>query len=300
MRIAVDRIRPNPDQPRKRFAPAALAELADSIKANGLLQPITVRLFAPDPHVVFGGDRLGPDAQYMIVAGERRWRAHKLAGLAEIEATVAEMNDDAVAIGAIVENLQRQDITPLEEARAFQAMIDRGYTPQSLAQRLGVKQPHRISDRLQLLRLRPEYQALLEGGHLTPSQATELSRLGPAAQGALFQMISSGRCETYNKLRAAADGLLQAEHQVALFELPPAPTDEEAATLSKFERMVERLASACSEGIKDSEVVALRKVDPARAGLVLTQLGIIRASLGYMERALQQTAASGLLFDQVA
>jgi ParB family transcriptional regulator, chromosome partitioning protein len=295
MRLAISQIRANPDQPRKRFEPTALAELAASIKSNGLLQPITVRLCAPDPHCCFGGDQHGALAQYEIVAGERRWRAHQLAGLAEIEANVVEFDDDAMAIGAIVENLQRADITPLEEARAFQRMLDAGYTPVTLAHRLGIKQAFRISDRVQLLRLRPEYLALFERNALTSSQATELSRLAPGSQDALFSLIKSGRAETYNRLRAAADGLLQAEQQSAMFELPPAPTDEELATLTKFERMVERLVSVCGEGIRDSEVVVLRRIDPSRAGTMVAQLGAIRASLGHMETALQRQAAQAEL-----
>lgn len=296
MKLMTSQVHPNQDQPRKRFEPVALAELADSIKQNGLLQPITVRLSAPDPRCCFGGDRLGPMAQFTIVAGERRWRAHVLAGLAEIECNVHEdMSDDALAINAIVENLQRQDITPLEEARAYRRMIDAGYTCETLAHRLGVKQPHRISDRLQLLRLREDLLKLLERGTLSPSQAFELSRLDGGAQQALFAMICSGRCDTYAKLRAAADGLLAAMQQDNLFELPPPPTEDERETLSRFERLVERLVGACNEGIKDNEVVVLKKVDPGRAGTIVQQLGLIRADLARMERALQQSIAQGQL-----
>ena len=101
--LLVASVFPNPDQPRKRFDKDALAELAASIKQNGLVQPITVRAL--------------PDDRYMIVAGERRWRAHVLAGLASIEANVIEVSDRERDILAIVENLQRADITPLEEGR---------------------------------------------------------------------------------------------------------------------------------------------------------------------------------------
>jgi ParB family chromosome partitioning protein len=282
MKLRTDQVRPNPDQPRKRFDAAALAELAESIKQNGLLQPVTVRRAAAD--------------DYLIVAGERRWRAHQLAGLEFIDCNVHEtMSDDALAINAIVENLQRQDITPLEEARAYRRMVDSGYTCETLAQRLGVKQPHRIADRLQLLRLREGYLQLLELGHLTPSQAFELSRLEPAHQPALFELIKSGRCETYNKLRAAADGLLAAVRQQSMFELPPAPTEAERAQLSRFETMVERLVSLCNEGIHENEIVVLRKVDPGRAGTMVTKLALIRADLARMEKALQQRAAQGAL-----
>ena len=281
MRLRVGDIYPNPDQPRKRFDEAGLQELAASIKASGLLQPITVR---PDP-----------DGRFMIVAGERRWRAHQLAGLPTIEANLVAVSDDQLAIAAIVENLQRQDITPLEEAFAFRRMIDQGYSVESLALRLGLKQPHRISDRLQLLRLAPDYLDLFRKGHLTPSQAFELSRLDPAGQAALFAMLQTGRCETYARLRAAADGILAASAQIAMFDLPPPPTDAEVATLSKFERMVEKLTAICNDGIKENEVVVLRKVNPDRAATVVQQLGLIRADLARMERALQHSAAQGAM-----
>ena len=282
MRLPISAVYPNPDQPRKRFDEAGLQELAASIKASGLLQPITVR---PDP-----------DGRFMIVAGERRWRAHQLAGLTEIEANVVAVSDDELAIAAIVENLQRQDITPLEEAFAFRRMIEQGYSVEGLAHRLGLKQPHRISDRLQLLRLAPDYLNLFQHGHLTPSQAFEISRLDPAGQAALFAMLQSGRCDTYARLRAAADGILAAAAQISMFDnMPPPPTEEEVATLSKFERMVEKLIGICNDGIKENEVVVLRKVNPDRAATVVQQLGLIRADLARMEKALQHSAAQGAL-----
>jgi ParB family chromosome partitioning protein len=260
MKLRTDQVRPNPDQPRKRFNAAVLAELADSIQRNGLLQPITVR----------------------------RANVHE------------SMSDDALAVNAIVENLQRQDITPLEEARAFQRMISAGYTCETLAQRLGIKQPHRISDRLQLLRLREGYLQLLELGHLTPSQAYELSRLPTEHQSALFDLIRSGRCETYNKLRAAADGLLAGLQQASMFEAAPASTEAERATASRFERLVDSLVALCNEGIHDSEVVVLRKVDPGRAATMVEKLTLIRADLARMEKALQQRAAQTALAGMAA
>lgn len=283
MTLRVDRVCPNPNQPRTHFEPVALQELADSIKQNGLLQPITVRCLVP-------GDR------YLIVAGERRWRAHQLAGIDTIEANVHDnMTDDQLAVNAIVENLQRVDITALEEALAFQRMLDAGYTPETLAHRLGMKQPHRVRDRVQLLRLAPDLLQLLERRTLTPSQAFELSRLGAGGQQALFRMIRDGRCETYNKLRAAADGLLEAEQQIGMFDLPPPPTDEEQAALTRFERLVERLVDVCRDGMRDNEIVVLKKINPGRAGTIVQQFGLIRSQLAMMERALQMSAAQAAL-----
>ena len=233
--LPITSVTPDPDQPRKRFDPEALAELAASIKENGLIQPITVRPLA--------------DERYMIVAGERRYRAHLLAGLGTIEANIAAITDNERDILAIVENLQRADLTPLEEARAYQRIIDTGATVEELAHRLGLKQPWRITERTSLLRLNPDYLDLLEKGHLSPSQGYELARLDAPDQNTLFGMIRDGRCNTYTKLRAAADGLLAAASQGAFWE-KPTPTNAEARLLSAFERKIERMVNLVSSGFK--------------------------------------------------
>jgi ParB family chromosome partitioning protein len=291
-RLKVAQIHRNPEQPRTLFDVTALQELADSIKQNGLLQPITVRRVAP-VREASGRFPSAGEARFMIVAGERRWRAHQIAGLDEIDCNVVDVNDDQLAIGAIVENLQRADITPLEEGRAFARMIVRGYTPETLAHRLGIKQPHRITERLHLLKLRPEYQDLMTKRQLTPSQGTELARLDAETQPLLFAMITKGQCPTYARLRAAADGFVSAASQPSMFEMAPAHTAEEVATLSKFERLIGRLTTACNDGISDCEVVVLRKVDPGRAAIVIEQLALIRQDLGRMEKVLQAAVAQG-------
>jgi ParB family chromosome partitioning protein len=291
-RLKVAQIHRNPEQPRTLFDAVALQELADSIKQNGLLQPIIVCRVAP-VREASGRFPSAGEARFMIVAGERRWRAHQLAGLDEIECNVVDMDDDALAIGAIIENLVRADITPLEEGRAFARMIERGYTPETLAHRLGIKQPHRITERLALLRLRPEYQTLMEKNQLTPSQGTELARLAPDTQVVLFAMITRGQCPTYARLRAAADGFVSAAAQPSMFALAPEQTAEEVATLSKFERLIGRLTDACNDGIKDNEIVILRKVDPRRAAIIVEQLALIRKDLARMEKVLQASVAQG-------
>ena len=278
--LPMESVLPNPDQPRKRFDESALAELAASIKANGLMQPITVQ--------PLGASR------YQIVAGERRWRAHKVAGLPTILAMVRPMANVDRDIFAIIENLQRSDITPLEEGRAFQRMLDQGFTPDELAQRLGIKQPWRITDRTQLLRLVPEYLALIERGHLSPSQGFELSRLSPRGQATLFDMIRGGRASTYAKLRAAADGILAAESQTSMFE-DTKPTEKEVELLTSFERRLEAVVRLIGSGFKDSEVVALKKINPNRAAIVAVELELIRKHITMIEREIQKVAAQGEL-----
>jgi len=278
MKLQTASVIPNPDQPRKRFNPEALAELAASINANGLIQPITVRAL--------------PDGRYMIVAGERRWRAHVLAGLDTIEANLIEITDSERDILAIVENLQRADITPLEEGRAFQRVLDTGVTAEELADRLGLKQPWRITERTALLRLNPSYLDLLEKGHLSPSQGTELARLDQHDQDTLFGLIRDGRCETYAKLRAAADALIAAASQGGFFEKPKVSAAE-AKALSAFEAKIEQIVRMVASGFKDNEVVALQKINPHRAGIVAEQIGLISKHLKQIEREIQKVVAQG-------
>ena len=270
---------PNPDQPRKRFDQEALAELAQSIKMNGLIQPITARAL--------------PDGHHMIVAGERRWRAHLLAGLDTIEANLIDITDSERDILAIVENLQREGITPLEEGRAFQKVIDTGVTAEELAHRLGLKQPWRITDRTSLLRLNPPYLDLLEKGHLSPSQGFELARLDPHDQDTLFGLIRERRCETYAKLRAAADALIHAASQGGFWQEQKKATTEEAKALTAFEAKIEQIVKLVTSGFKDNEVVALKKINPHRAEIVAIQIGLIGKHLKLIEREIQKVVAQG-------
>jgi ParB family chromosome partitioning protein len=279
MKLATASIIPNRDQPRKRFSPEAMAELAASIKENGLVQPITVRPL--------------PDERYQIIAGERRWRAHQLAGLDTIDANIVEVTDGERDILAIIENLQRADITPLEEGRAFQRILDTGVTAEELAHRLGLKQPWRITDRTSLLRLNPPYLDLLEKGHLSPSQGFELARLGPQDQNMLFGLITAGRCDTYAKLRAAADALIHAASQGAFWEEQKKATAEETKALTAFEAKIEQIVKLVTSGFKDNEVVALKKINPHRAGIVAIQIGLIGKHLKLIEREIQKVVAQG-------
>ncbi|TIO47653.1 MAG: ParB/RepB/Spo0J family partition protein, partial [Mesorhizobium sp.] len=148
-RIPLSEVIPNPDQPRKHFDPVKLRELAESIRERGLIQAITVRPVGDDP--------------WMIVGGERRWRAHQLIDSPDILCEVVKIDDNEMALQAIVENLARADIKPLEEARAFQAMIDRGWTVEQLAKDIGV-QPTRIKARTALLNLDETIQKLVDSG----------------------------------------------------------------------------------------------------------------------------------------
>jgi ParB family chromosome partitioning protein len=157
--IAIKDIRANPQQPRRHFAEAELAELAESIKAKGVLQAILVR---PDPK----------DAgKYQIVAGERRWRAAKQAGLTEIPATIRNMDELELLEIGIIENVQRTDLNPIEEAEAYGALMKRfGRTQEGLAESVGKSRAH-IANTLRLLNLSETARGHLREGRISAGHA---------------------------------------------------------------------------------------------------------------------------------
>lgn len=155
--IAIQDVGPNPFQPRKRFDDDSLRELADSIKASGILQPVIVR-------------KLGV-GDYQLVAGERRLRAAHLAGLTKIPALVREYNDNEMIELALIENIQREDLNPIDEARAYHALIERvGLTHDQVSERVG-KQRSSISNSLRLLVLPVEVMEMVSRGTLTAGHA---------------------------------------------------------------------------------------------------------------------------------
>jgi len=167
-RIPLDLIRPGPDQPRRRFDPAALQELADSIRAQGVVQPVVVRP--------------APEGGYELVAGERRWRAAQLAGLQEIPAVVRRLDGREAAAVALIENIQREDLNALEQARALARLVEEfGLTHQEVAEAVG-RSRSAVSNTLRLLELEPEVQRLVEEGALEMGHARALLALGGAAQ----------------------------------------------------------------------------------------------------------------------
>ncbi len=160
--VAVDRVRPNPYQPRKVFSDAALQELANSILEHGLMQPITVRMV---------GD------SYELIAGERRLKASKLAGLQTIPAVIVEVNTKDSAVLALIENLQRENLNFLEESQAYHTIMqDYGYTQQELANTLG-KNQSTVANKLRVLKLSSTIQKLLIENNLTERHARALLKL---------------------------------------------------------------------------------------------------------------------------
>lgn len=160
--IDIDLIEPNPEQPRTRFDEKALDELAQSISANGIVQPVVVR-------------RIG--GRFQIVAGERRWRAAQRAGLRKIPAAVREVTDEKLLELALIENIQRQELNPIEEARAYRKLIDNiGLTQEEVASRVG-RERSLIATTLRLLRLPEDIKKLIEEEKLSAGHGRALLML---------------------------------------------------------------------------------------------------------------------------
>lgn len=158
--VPLHKVEPNPLQPRREFDPEALQALADSITAHGMIQPLTVREL--------------PGGYYQIIAGERRWRAARQAGLQEVPVLIVEADDRKVMELALVENLQREDLNPMEEAQGYRSLMeDYGLTQAETAERVGKSRPA-VANALRLLSLSDDLAELVRNGTLSPGHARAL------------------------------------------------------------------------------------------------------------------------------
>ncbi|MGM9946401.1 MAG: ParB/RepB/Spo0J family partition protein [Lysinibacillus sp.] len=185
--VAVSKLIVNPFQPRKIFNDEALQELAESIKEHGIIQPIVVRK---------------KEKKYEIIAGERRFRAAKLAGLKEVPAIVKEMTEQQMMEVAILENLQREDLTPIEEAEAYSSLIENlNFTQDMLAKRLGKSRPH-IANHIRLLQLPEDVRKLMNEGVLSMGHGRALlglknkGRIAEIAQKVIAQNLNVRQLES--------------------------------------------------------------------------------------------------------
>lgn len=207
--VALDAIRANPEQPRRIFSSQALEELAASIREQGLLQPVLVR-------PVSGS---GP-AAYEIVAGERRWRAARLAGLTSIPVVVREVDDEQSLALALIENLQREDLNPMEQATGLGLLQTRfGMSQEELAKKVGMSRPA-VANTLRLLQLEEAMRADLAAGTMTPGHARALLSL---ADQELRHELWRRIVETGLSVRQAEDAATWAKSHGALPEAGESP-----------------------------------------------------------------------------
>mgnify|MGYP001560492744 FL=1 len=185
---------------------------------------------------------------------------------------------------ALLENIQRQDLNPLEEARAFRALLERGWSRDDLARKMGFKQTWRVDERTSLLNLEGEFQTLLIEGKITNSQAFEMSRLSPPVQAVVLKKIFSGELGSYNRLRAFVDGLLTVERQGTVFALQSLAPEEKAAIdgLEFVLRSAERFSTKI---LSDGRLKSLEKsvfhsdVSVERLDLIIRHLQRIRKAV---------------------
>ena len=174
--VQIKDIQKNPYQPRKEFSEEKIQELAQSIKENGLIQPIIVRK--------------SPVLGYEILAGERRYRASIAAGLSEVPVIVKQLSDQDMMLHSIIENLQRENLNPIEEAKAYQSLIDKGFTHTEIAEKMGKSRPY-ITNLVRLLGLPKHILTEVESGRLSQAHARLLIQLSSDKQDKLLNRIQT-------------------------------------------------------------------------------------------------------------
>ena len=234
--LSISEIVRNPNQPRKTFDEDKLAELADSIRQNGVLQPILVR-------------RKGQ--KYEIVAGERRYQASKLAGLKEIPAVVREVDDDKVFQLALIENLQRSDLSPIEEAKGYkQLLTSRSLTQEELAKILS-KSRSAIANTLRLMDLPVEVQHMMEQGLLTAGHARAI----------LAVPSEEGRIKLAKKVVTESLTVRQTENLAPLFSVEHTETRTRVAAPQSFKRAARELRKMLDTNVKVKQVRGKNKIE---------------------------------------
>jgi ParB family chromosome partitioning protein len=254
--IPIDRIEPNPAQPRMIIDPAALRELAASVREHGVLQPVLVRPL--------------DDGRYQLIAGERRWRAARLAQQSTVPAMIEEIDDDTALEISIIENLQREDLSPLEEAEMYRRMtVEHGYSVRKLAHKLG-KDKGYIENRLRLADAPPEIRDLVATRRDTLSHAYELMKVvDPRKRKRLAEQVARGEL-TLLRLRDRIEGRRRRR--------PEAPSEESHEKETGGGRgsavALPEEASASMEAVEEPEltedalVVARAQLDDAMSRLI--------------------------------
>ena len=289
--LPVNQISADPEQPRKSFDAALLAELADSITRQGLIQPIVVR-----PMKRGGG---GSKSEYIIVTGERRWRACQIAGIETIDCVVRTdlEGDIETRVIQIMENVSRADMTPMEEALSFQRLIDDGMTVMQVVKALGFKSRTRVQDRINMLGLAEEHRALVDQKILLPTMASDIGMLPRADQARFVERVVNGSLTSVEAVREAIAAYKNAARGVAAKSAArtaePVIRDEarEIDVAAKIEQKINAIQSMASCGLSDEGCAALARTSPERASEMVEKLAVARKAVLEMERQLRQALA---------
>lgn len=224
--LPIYKVEPNPDQPRKEFDPEELENLAESIRVHGLIQPLTVREM--------------PTGYYQIIAGERRWRAARLAKLSEVPVVVIDADDRKAMELALIENLQRQDLNPVEEALGYKTLMeDYGLTQEEAAARVGKSRPA-VANALRLLGLNQEVLELVRTGSLTAGHARAIAGLKSEKK----------QLEAAKKVIALSLSVRQTETLCKNMEKEPAPKKEEVFAVDYVAECEKSLSKHLGRGVK--------------------------------------------------
>ena len=235
--LPLQKIEPNPLQPRRTFAQDELDALAESIRIHGVIQPLTVRLL--------------PNGYYQIIAGERRWRAARLAGLSQVPVVVIEADDRKAMELALIENLQRADLNPIEEAEGYQQLISQyGLTQEQAAERVGRSRPA-VANALRLLSLGPEILKLVETGAISAGHARAL----------LVLKTDGERLAVAQKVQNLSLSVRQTEALCKKMAKPPKPAPQAAPLAVDY-------VAECEKELKRSLGRGVRIVDGKRKGRI--------------------------------
>jgi ParB family transcriptional regulator, chromosome partitioning protein len=273
--LPVAKVEPNPNQPRKAFPEEHIARIAASIQKRGLLQPITVRPIAK---------------RYMIVAGECRWRACVLIKAPTIRSIIKPVDAREMQFLAIMENLIRRDMNPIEEANAFKTLADGGLSHAQVADELGLKSAAIVRQRIDLLDLSPDLQQLVASGNLPVNTAWGIAQAPVHLQIKLLRDVQSGRLRTSEQVKHAGIAMRDAAAQVDCFADIPKASTADLETLSRLERRIQDVVEFVAAGFKNGECVAAQRVSPSRVITMADKLALIRKHVQQMEHDLRRVA----------